>query len=123
MNELMKVKTNVTKLYACENKTKENKPARSIERNSSGVSIKNREFRPELDLRGMNLDEAEFVTEKFIDDAILGHIPSIVIIHGKGSGILRSGIHALLKKNKAIKSFRLGAFGEGEAGVTIAELK
>ncbi len=121
---IMKVKTNISKLYACETKAnKEKKSARSLERNSSNVSIKNREFRPELDLRGMNLEEAEFVTEKFIDDAILGHIPSIVIIHGKGSGILRSGIHALLKKNKAIKSFRLGTFGEGEAGVTIAELK
>ena len=121
---IMKVKTNISKLYACETKSnKEKKSARSLERSSSNVSIKNREFRPELDLRGMNLEEAEFVTEKFIDDAILGHIPSIVIIHGKGSGILRSGIHALLKKNKAIKSFRLGTFGEGEAGVTIAELK
>jgi len=121
---IMRVKTNVSKLYACEEKANKKKTSsRSIERNTSNVSIRNREIRPELDLRGMNLDEAEFVTEKFIDDAILGHIPSIVIIHGKGSGILRSGIHSLLKKNKAIKSFRLGNFGEGEAGVTIAELK
>ncbi len=121
---IMRVKTNISKLYACQkNNKQEKKSARSLERKASNVSIKNREFRPELDLRGMNLEEAEFVTEKFIDDAILGHIPSIVIIHGKGSGILRSGIHALLKKNKAIKSFRLGTFGEGEAGVTIAELK
>ncbi len=121
---IMKVKTNISKLYALEkNKKQEKKASHSLSRNTSNVSIKNREFRPELDLRGMNLEEAEFVTEKFIDDAILGHIPSIVIIHGKGSGILRSGIHALLKKNKAIKSFRLGTFGEGEAGVTIAELK
>mgnify|MGYP002706026665 FL=1 len=71
----------------------------------------------------MNLEEAEYVTEKFIDDAVLGGIPSITIIHGKGTGILRAGIHQLLKKNKAIKSFRLGTFGEGEAGVTVAELK
>lgn len=117
---IMKVKTTVEKLYACETQ-KENKKNKFTV--SSSVSIKNREIRPELDLRGMNLDEAEFVTEKFIDDAILGHIPSIVIIHGKGTGVLRQGIHALLKKNKAIKSFRLGTFGEGEAGVTIAELK
>ncbi len=123
---IMRVKTNISKLYSCDKNDKakkEPKSARTLQRNASNISIKNREIRPELDLRGMNLDEAEFVTEKFIDDAILGHIPSIVIIHGKGSGILRSGIHALLKKNKAIKSFRLGNFGEGEAGVTIAELK
>ncbi len=117
---IMKVKTNVTKLYACKEEKKKNKNKFTV---SSSVSIKNREIRPELDLRGMNLDEAEFVTEKFIDDAILGHIPSVVIIHGKGTGVLRQGIHALLKKHRAIKSFRLGTFGEGEAGVTIAELK
>lgn len=116
---IMKVKTDVTKLYMCE----EDKKEKNKFNVKSSVSIKNREIRPELDLRGMNLDEAEFVTEKFIDDAILGHIPSVVIIHGKGTGVLRQGIHALLKKNKAIKSFRLGNFGEGEAGVTIAELK
>ena len=117
---IMKVKTDITKLYAYEEENKKKKDKFTV---SSSVSIRNREIRPELDLRGMNLDEAEYVTEKFIDDAILGHIPSIVIIHGKGTGVLRQGIHVLLKKHKAIKSFRLGNFGEGEAGVTIAELK
>ena len=71
----------------------------------------------------MNLEEAEYVTEKFIDDAVLANIPSVVIIHGKGTGVLRAGIHQLLKKNKSVKSFRLGNFGEGEAGVTICEMK
>ena len=118
---IMKVKTNLSKLYAVKEENKE--PKKKKVTVSTGVNIKNKQIRPEIDLRGMNLEEAEYVTEKFIDDAVLGGIPSITIIHGKGTGILRAGIHQLLKKNKAIKSFRLGTFGEGEAGVTVAELK
>lgn len=118
---IMKVKTNLSKLYAVKEENKEPKKKKITV--STGVNIKNKQIRPEIDLRGMNLEEAEYVTEKFIDDAVLGGIPSITIIHGKGTGILRAGIHQLLKKNKAIKSFRLGTFGEGEAGVTVAELK
>lgn len=118
---IMRVKTNLSKLYAVKEENKEPKKKKITV--STGVNIKNKQIRPEIDLRGMNLEEAEYVTEKFIDDAVLGGIPSITIIHGKGTGILRAGIHQLLKKNKAIKSFRLGTFGEGEAGVTVAELK
>lgn len=118
---IMRVKTNLSKLYAVKEENKE--PKKKKVTVSTGVNIKNKQIRPEIDLRGMNLEEAEYVTEKFIDDAVLGGIPSITIIHGKGTGILRAGIHQLLKKNKAIKSFRLGTFGEGEAGVTVAELK
>jgi DNA mismatch repair protein MutS2 len=115
---IMKVKTNITKLSKCEIQTK-----KSAYNNYRNVPINNKEIRPELDLRGMDLFEAEYATEKFIDDAILSRIPALVIIHGKGTGVLRSGIHSLLKKNKAVKYFRLGTFGEGEAGVTIVELK
>lgn len=116
---IMKVKTHISKLYAAKEEQKKEKGCAV----SSGISIKDRSVRPEIDLRGMTLDEAEYVTEKFIDDAILAGIPSVTIIHGKGTGALRAGIHQLLKRNKAIKSFRLGNFGEGEAGVTVAELK
>lgn len=115
---IMRVKTHVSNLYAAKEEKKEKGNV-----TTSGISIKNKQIRPEIDLRGMNLDEAEYVTEKFIDDAILAKIPSITIIHGKGTGVLRAGIHQLLKRNKAIKSYRLGTFGEGEAGVTVAELK
>lgn len=115
---IMKVKTNLSRLSKCEAQAK--KQDRSPYRNASA---RNKEIRPEIDLRGMPLDEAEYVTEKFIDDAVLANIPSVVIIHGKGTGVLRAGIHQLLKKNRSVKSFRLGTFGEGEAGVTIAEIK
>ncbi len=76
----------------------------------------------ELDLRGCTLDDAELLTEKFIDDAVLSSLHQVTIIHGKGTGVLRSGIQQLLKGDKRVKSFRLGKYGEGESGVTIVEL-
>jgi DNA mismatch repair protein MutS2 len=115
---IMKVKTNITKLSKCKEIQAKNK-----QNNYRNVAINNNQIRPELDLRGMDLLEAQYLTEKFIDDAILSRIPSLTIIHGKGTGVLRAGIHQLLKNNKAIKGYRLGAFGEGESGVTIVELK
>lgn len=89
-------------------------------RDKSLSKVKN--AKTELDLRGYTLDDALIVTEKFIDDAYLSHLGSISIIHGKGTGVLRSGIHQYLKKDKRIKSFRLGTYGEGDSGVTICEL-
>ena len=118
---IMKVKTNIAKLSRLENEAKVK--ASYSERNFNVRNVKNRDVRPELDLRGMNLMDGEFMVDKFIDDAILTKIPSVVIIHGKGTGVLRSGIHQLLKKHKNVRTFRLGTFGEGESGVTIVELK
>lgn len=90
----------------------------------SGVaSNATRSIKTELDLRGMDAETAIFELRNFIDSAILSNIPSIRIIHGKGTGILRSSVQNYLKKHKAIKTFRLGLYGEGEDGVTIAELK
>ncbi len=77
----------------------------------------------ELDIRGMESLEAESVVENYIDSAVLAHLESVTVIHGKGTGALRKAVHALLKRNKHVKSFRLGAFGEGEAGVTVVELR
>jgi len=77
----------------------------------------------ELDLRGYSLDEAQLECDRFLDDCIMSGLTQVSIIHGKGTGVLRSGIHDLLKLHKQVKSYRLGKFGEGESGVTIAELK
>lgn len=79
-------------------------------------------FRPEIDVRGMTVDEAIPEIDKFLDDACLVHMEKVTIIHGKGTGALRTGIHQFLKRQKHVKSFRAGEFGEGEFGVTIVEL-
>ena len=77
----------------------------------------------ELDIRGMETIEAESVVENFLSGAVMGHLETVVIIHGKGTGTLRKAVHALLKRNKAVKSYRLGVYGEGEDGVTVVTLK
>ena len=77
----------------------------------------------ELDIRGMETLEAEGVVEQFIDSAVMGRLETVTIIHGKGTGALRKMVHDLLRRNKAVKSYRLGVYGEGEAGVTVVTLK
>ena len=75
----------------------------------------------EIDLRGMDAVEAVCVLERYLDEAMRGNLQSVRIIHGKGTGILRNAVQQSLRKNKFIKKFRLGVYGEGEDGVTIAE--
>ena len=77
----------------------------------------------EINLIGMTTDEAIAELDKYLDDAYLSHLPSVRIVHGKGTGALRSAVQNHLKRCKYIKSYRNGAYGEGEAGVTIAEFK
>ena len=77
----------------------------------------------EINLIGMTVDEAIAHLDKYMDDAYLAHVPSVRIVHGKGTGALRTAVHQYLKRCKHVKSFRLGTFGEGDAGVTIAEFK
>ena len=77
----------------------------------------------ELDIRGYETLEAESVVENYIDSAVMAKLGTVTIIHGKGTGALRKAVHEMLKRNKAVKSFRLGRYGEGEAGVTVVELK
>ncbi|MFA6809080.1 MAG: Smr/MutS family protein, partial [Eubacteriales bacterium] len=80
-------------------------------------------LRSEIDLRGKYLDESEELLDKYLDDALLTGINQVSVIHGKGTGALRTGIHKFLKKNARVASFRLGEFGEGDSGVTIVQLK
>ena len=77
----------------------------------------------EVDLRGMMTDEAVAALESFLDTAMLGKLETVTIIHGKGTGALRKAVHDILRRNKAVKSFRLGVYGEGESGVTVVTLK
>jgi len=82
-----------------------------------------RQVSMELDIRGQMVADACDLIDSFIDDAILDHLTTVTIIHGKGTGALRSGVHAYLKTHKRVKKFNLGAYGEGDSGVTIVELK
>ena len=77
----------------------------------------------ELDIRGMETLEAESVVENFLSAAVMGRMDTVTIIHGKGTGALRKAVHDILRRNKAVKNFRLGVYGEGESGVTVVTLK
>lgn len=78
---------------------------------------------PEINLLGKTVDEAVMELDKYLDDALLSHLNTVRVVHGKGTGALRKGIHEYLRRQKHVKSYRLGEFGEGDAGVTIVELK
>lgn len=96
-----------------------------LQKTSSGKMKmkKTMSVRPEINLLGKTVDEAIAELDKYLDDAYMSHISPVRIVHGKGTGALRSGIHNYLKRQKHVKSYRLGAFGEGDAGVTIVEFK
>ena len=86
-------------------------------------SIKPKSISPEINVIGQNVDEACFVIDKYLDNCYLAGLNQVSIVHGKGTGALRNGVHKFLKSNKLVDSFRLGTFGEGEMGVTIVSLK
>ena len=90
---------------------------------SSVTSFKSKEVTPEINVIGQNIEEACFVIDKYLDDCAIAKLSPVRIVHGKGTGKLREGIHNFLRKNSHVKSFRLGTFGEGEMGVTVVELK
>ena len=94
----------------------------STQKSASSV-LRRDSVKSEIDLRGMVLEEAEVAVDKFLDECSMAGLSTVSIIHGKGTGILRQGIQAMLRKHPHVKSFRLGRYGEGENGVTIAELK
>lgn len=83
---------------------------------------KSMNIKPEINLLGLTVDEAIMELDKYLDDACLSHLNQVRVVHGKGTGALRKGIHEYLKRQSYVKSFRLGEFGEGDAGVTIVEL-
>ncbi len=90
---------------------------------TSGTTVRTASVAPEIDLRGMESLEAVAAAELYIDNAVMAKLKTVTIIHGKGTGALRAAVQQMLKRNKAVKSYRLGRYGEGEAGVTVVELK
>ena len=116
---IMKINAKPDEVYLLENETKTK--AKKI------MEGKVRELRsavhPELDIRGMATDEAIPVLNNFLDAAFMGNLQQVRIIHGKGTGVLRAAVHEELRRCKYVKSFRVGVYGEGENGVTIAEFK
>ncbi len=115
---IMKIKTNLKdiKLINVQTSKKEKRDYQSLPGKTMNLS-------PELDVRGETVDSAVLLIDKFLDDAMLSSIGQVRIIHGKGTGMLRKGIHSYLKSLSYVKSYRLGVFGEGDSGVTVVELK
>lgn len=95
----------------------------SAPRTRGVASRAQRSVRTEIDLRGLTSEEALLESDRFIDEAVMAGLEKITLIHGKGTGALRAAIHKHLRGHPSVKSFRLGAYGEGEMGVTIVELK
>ena len=114
---VMKVTANENELFLLKEK-----PA-AVQAGTTVLPRSEQSASSEIDLRGMMADEAVSVTEQFIDAAVMGRLNCVRIIHGKGTGALRAAVQQSLRRNRQVKSFRLGRFGEGEAGVTIVELK
>lgn len=113
----LKLKAKLSQMRICA-------PGKPKKPKSTGkIHVASRPIETECDVRGCNLEEALMSVELFLDGAMLNHLKTVSIIHGKGSGILRSGIHKRLKELKFVKEFRLGRYGEGEDGVTIVTLK
>ena len=99
------------------------KPAAAVRAESRGTTLRQSAVSSELDIRGMETIEAIPVLERYIDSAVQSRLETVTIIHGKGTGALRTAVQQSLRRNKQVKSFRLGRYGEGETGVTVVELK
>lgn len=113
------IKTNINIKYLEKAKKETNTP----KANSNPRVSKSKTVSSEINVIGLTVDEAIPLVDKFLDDCFLAKLETARIVHGKGTGKLRQGIHAFLKKQKRVKSFRIGTYGEGEMGVTIVELK
>ncbi len=117
---IMSVKTNLQSIRVIEELAPKKPKQKKASADAMGKTLS---VGSELDVRGQNVEDAIYMIEKFLDDAIMSSLGQVRIIHGKGTGVLRSGIHSFLRKQKCVKAFRLGVFGEGDTGVTVVELK
>lgn len=116
---ILKIKTNVNALAPA----KEEKKKKEAQSYISSESRMYSDVKMELDLRGETVDDALLLVDKYLDDASLSHLETVTIIHGKGTGALRSAVTDMLRHHPHAKSFRAGRYGEGEAGVTVVEIK
>ncbi len=117
---IMKLKAKKSEIYLLEN---ENPYVQKGRPKHSGREMKVAAMNPEVDLRGMDSVEAICVMDRYLDEAMRSNLKQVRIIHGKGTGVLRKAVHESLKRNKYVKKYRLGVYGEGEDGVTIAEFE
>lgn len=124
---MMKMKVDIKYLQEiATTKSNSKKTSSATSNNYSYVgrsSLKSQHVSPEINLLGLTVDEALPIIDKYLDDCYMAKLSPIRIVHGKGTGALRKGIHHYLKTNKLVDNFRLGTFGEGEMGVTVVTLK
>lgn len=116
------IKTNVNIKYLQKISSKQENKSNISHSYYTNIS-KSKNISTEINVIGMNIEEAVFVIDKFLDDCSLAKLETIRIIHGKGTGKLKNGIHQFLRKNAHVKDFRIGTYGEGEMGVTVVHLK
>ncbi|MCR5147023.1 MAG: endonuclease MutS2 [Clostridia bacterium] len=120
-NTKTNINVNNIELIKKSNKAQQNKSNKSSVGFKNTSDLKSKSISPEINVIGQNVEDAIFIIDKYLDDCYLANLPTARIVHGKGTGKLRAGIHAFLKTHPHIKSYRLGTFGEGEMGVTIVE--
>ena len=117
---ILKINVNINQLKLVNEEKQDKKPKGKVMGQSLGKTI---HIKSEIDLRGFMVDEALIELDKYLDDAVLGGLESVRIIHGKGTGALRNAVQDFLRHHHHARSFRMGAFGEGDMGVTVVELK
>lgn len=119
---IMKITAQISNLVVLEDDKGEKPNSYTAPRKTGSVAVE-RSGKNEIDLRGMTIGEAEIEVDKFLDEAVLSGLNSVSLIHGKGTGALRAGIHEYLRHHPHVRKYRLGKFGEGDIGVTVVELK
>ena len=120
---IMKIKANIADLRLTGESLPKSNTKKTPNHSVGATVTKTMSLSSELDVRGETVDSAVVLIDKFLDDAVLSSLGQVRIIHGKGTGMLRKGIHDYLRRLPYVKSYRLGVFGEGDAGVTVVELK
>ena len=120
---MMKMKVDIKYLQEISNSSSKSNTKSKNYDYTSRSSLKSQHVSPEINLLGLTVDEALPIIDKYLDDCYMAKLSTVHIIHGKGTGALRAGIHRYLKTHKLVDDFRLGTFGEGEMGVTVVSLK